>query len=443
MKSIRFLGASGCVTGSSFLLTGSKGTRLLIDCGMFQGTHEIEEQNRLPFTFDLASVNAVLLTHAHLDHCGRLPMLVKEGYEGAIYATKPTIDIAHISLLDSSNISKNDTDKIPLYTKDDVNRTYNLFKPVSYAKSFTIGEFTVTYHDAGHILGSASIEIFDNTSRIIFSGDLGNTPQDLIRPTSYIQRGDFIVMESTYGDRLHKKEDVNAILSDEINKAEHLGSVLLIPAFSIERTQEILHRLHHLKMDHKIGKQTPVFLDSPMAIAVTEVMKHYRPLYNEELLHDIDPFDFPHLRITKTSKESKAIEEVEGVKVIIAGSGMMSGGRILHHLKLYASNPENRICIVGYQAVETLGRKVEMKEPTIVIDKETVSLKASVVKIDSLSSHADQNNLLVWLGKIKGTKKVFLVHGENEARKALKNKIQSALHIDEIILPDKNEELSL
>lgn len=444
MRSIRFLGASGEVTGSGFILTGTNNQRVLVDFGMFQGTQETEEQNRYPLTFDVENISGVLLTHAHLDHCGRLPILTKTGYRGKIFATKPTIDIATISLLDSAHISKNENSKIPLYTEKDVHQTVSLFEPVSYNKAFRLGEFTVIYHDAGHILGSSSIEVFDNNAnRIVLSGDLGNSPQDLIKPTSYILKADYVVMESTYGDKVHVKEDVQSILQKEINTVEENDATLLIPAFSIERTQEILHRIHHLKKEKKVHIDTPVFLDSPMAIAVTNVMKHYRPLYNQELLHDENPFDFPGFVTTKTVIESKMIEKTNGVKVIIAGSGMMSGGRILGHLKLYGSIASTRICIVGYQAVETLGRKVEEKEKHIVINNQTLTINATVTKIESLSSHADQPKLLTWLRKIKGVKKVFLVHGENKSRDVLKERIQKDIGIKNIILPDKNEELIL
>ena len=444
MKNIRFLGASGVVTGSSSLLTGSNGIRVLIDFGMFQGIKKIEEQNHFSLPFDPKSIQAVFLTHAHLDHCGRLPVLIKKGYSGKIYTTKPTIDIAHISLLDSAKIAQNDKDDISLYTKEDVYKTYDRFEPVSYGKSFRVGEFTAMYHDAGHILGSSCIEIFDeNSNRIVFSGDLGNTPQDIIKPTSYISKADYVVMESTYGDRTHAKEDVQSILQNEINIVEKDESILLIPAFSIERTQEILHRIYHLKKDKKVNNNTPVFLDSPMAIAVTGVFKHYRNSYNQELLKDERPFEFPGLRLTKTFEESKAIEKVEGAKVIIAGSGMMSGGRILKHLKLYASNSSTRICIVGYQAIDTLGRKIEDKAKHVVIDNQTVSINATVTKIESLSSHADQPKLLKWLKHISRVKRVFLVHGENSAREILRDKIIKQLSIDDIKLPDKNEEYSL
>lgn len=444
MKNLRFLGASGVVTGSSILLTGSSGDRILIDFGMFQGIKKIEEQNHFPLSFDPKSIGAVFLTHAHLDHCGRLPVLIKNGYSGKIYATKPTIDIAHISLLDSAKIAQNEKGDTPLYTREDVNKTYDRFEPVSYDKSFRAGEFTVMYHDAGHILGSSYIEIFDeNSNRIVFSGDLGNTPQDLIKPTSYISKADYVVMESTYGDRTHTREDVQSILQNEINIVEKDKAILLIPAFSIERTQEILHRIYHLKKDKKVDTNTPVFLDSPMAIAVTDVFKHYRNLYNQELLKDERPFDFPGLHLTKTVDESKTIEKVEGAKVIIAGSGMMSGGRILKHLKLYASNSSTRICIVGYQAVDTLGRKVEEKAKHVIIDNQSVSVNATVTKIESLSSHADQPKLLEWLKHISRVKRVFLVHGEDSAREILRDKIIKQLSIDDIKLPLKNEEYSL
>ena len=310
---------------------------------------------------------------------------------------------------------------------------------VKYNESFSIGAWKIIFRDAGHILGSASIELRDaGLQSIIFSGDLGNSPQDLIAPTKYITQGTTVVMESTYGDSTHPQEDASAILQEEINAIEKTHGTLLIPAFSIERTQEILHRIGHLKKDGKINTATPIFLDSPMATKVTEIFKNYPDLYNLELSKDNSPFDFPNLTYTKTIEESKAILNVKNPKVIIAGSGMMSGGRILHHLKNYISLPTSRLLIVGYQAVGTLGREIEDGAKQVTIYDEQLSVQAKIKKIDSLSSHADQRKLLLWLHKIKGVKQVFLVHGEERQRENLARKIQTDLRIQNIIMPIKD-----
>ena len=443
MKKIQFLGAtSGEVTGSSYLLTGAAGDTLLIDLGMYQGVPKTQQLNFLPLSFDPSKLTGVLLTHAHLDHCGRLPLLVKNGFTGTIYTTPATRDITYVSLLDCAAIAQNDKSDMVLYTEEEVHQTMACMKSIEYNTPTTIGKFSVVFRDAGHILGSASIEISTKTPRphtVVFSGDLGNTPQDLIRETYLIDHADAVVMESTYGDSTHPPEDVPGILQKEINAVENTGATLLIPAFSIQRTQELLHRIGHLKADSKVNADTPVFLDSPMAIKVTEIFKNYPQLYNEELSKDTQPFDFPGLKQTETVAESKRILEVPGAKVIISGSGMMSGGRIIYHLKNYISDSATRLLIGGYQAADTLGRIIEEGAKHIRIHDDTVQVNAIITKIESLSSHADQPKLLDWLRHIKGVKKVFLTHGENPQREALAGKIKSEMGIDDVLLPAKDQ----
>jgi metallo-beta-lactamase family protein len=439
MAQIKFLGASGSVTGSCYLLTGDHGSQILVDLGIFQGTNETEILNSQPLQFNVRELKAVILTHAHLDHCGRLPLLVKNGYTGPIYMTGPTADIAQISLLDSAQIALENPDRPALYTPDDVRKVIQLFKLVQYDAPFIIGEYSLTFRDAGHILGSASVEISESGNTVVFSGDLGNTPEDLIQPTENIAAAGTVLIESTYGGSVHPAEDVYASLKKQINLITASGGTLLIPAFSIERTQEILHQIGHLKESGDIPAQIPIYLDSPMAIEVTEIFKKYPNLYSSELAHDPHPFDFSGLICTKKSEDSKKIVHVSGPKVIIAGSGMMSGGRIMHHLKNYISQPTTEILIVGYQAVGTLGRDIETGVSEVVIYKEKLPVKASVTKLESLSSHADQPRLLAWLKNIQGVKQVFIVHGENDQRQALAEVIKSQLGISNISLPVLNE----
>jgi metallo-beta-lactamase family protein len=323
-----------------------------------------------------------------------------------------------------------------------VEKTVQSFEMVQYDQAFTLGEFTVTYRNAGHILGSASIEITDtgaNPQTIVFSGDLGNTPEDLIQPTENITAAGTVLIESTYGGSVHPNEDIVAVLKQEINAVENTGGVLIIPAFSVERTQEILHQIGHLKQNSDIKAQTPVYLDSPMAIEVTEIFKKYPNLYNPELAHDRNPFDFPGLICTKKSEDSKKIVEYRGAKVIIAGSGMMSGGRVMHHLRNYISDPNTHILIVGYQAVGTLGREIESGVSDIIIYKEHLSVNAVVTKLESLSSHADQPKLINWLKNIRGINTVYIIHGEEPQRQALAEKIKSDLGISNVILPELDE----
>lgn len=441
MKKVKFLGAAGGVTGSCILLTGDN-SNLLIDLGMFQGIDDKGGANSAPLQFNVNDIEAVLVTHAHLDHCGRLPLLIKNGYNGKIYTTEATKAIVHVSLLDSAGIAQEGG--LPLYTEKDVEDLISLIETVSYDDPFNIGEFTITFRNAGHILGSSSIEIRDkNQQTIVFSGDLGNTPEDLIPPTEYINKADFVVMESTYGDSTHPNADPSEIIQKEMNTVEQSGATLLIPAFSIERTQEVMHIIGQLKSENRVRNNTPVFLDSPLATEVTEIFKKFPDLYNKELSKEKSPFNFPGLAIIQSIKESKDILEVHGSKVIIAGSGMMTGGRILHHLQNYISIPSTHLLIVGYQGEDTLGREIENGAKEIQINNEYIPVKATVISMDSLSSHADQPKLLTWLKHIEGVKKVFIDHGDENQRQTLAEKIKSEIGIQEVVLPVVDQEYDL
>lgn len=439
MKKVQFLGAAGGVTGSSFLLTGNNNDTVLVDLGMFQGEDDIEDRNFLSLPFDVSKLGAVFVTHAHLDHCGRLPFLVKQGFTGKIYATAPTKDIVTIALLDSAGIAQEKTGPL-IYTKEEVLEVCDLIIPVSYDMPINIGSFSITFRNAGHILGSSCIEITEGFKTIVFSGDLGNTFDSLIQPKRCISKANFVVMESTYGDKLHPIENPEDILQQEIKEIGKTGGTLLIPAFSIERSQEIIHRLSHLRKDNKISNSIPVFLDSPMAIEVLEIFKKYPKLYSNELSRDKSPFAFPNLLLTATAQKSKSILGTKGAKIIIAGSGMMSGGRILHHIYNYISNPKTRMLIVGYQAIGTLGRKILSGAKQITMQGKQLPVRATITDLKSLSSHADQQELLHWLKSIAGVEKVFLVHGEQTQRAVLSEKIRTETSIKNITLPKINEE---
>ena len=445
MKNIQFLGAAGGVTGSGFLLTGDDGQKILVDLGIFQGIDNKDDLNSSPLSFDAEKLQSVLLTHAHLDHCGRLPFLAREGFKGTIYATEPTKMITEISLLDSVKVTQEERGKA-LFTEEEVEEVCNQIKVINYDTAFTFDNWKIIFRNAGHILGAASIEISQpnlNPQIIIFSGDLGDNPQDLIKPVEYIDRGEIIVMETTYGGSIHPEENFLNILQEEINIIEKTKGVLLIPAFSIERTQQIIHKIDFLKGNNKIKMDLPVFLDSPMAIKVTEVFKKYPNLYNAKIILDDDPFNFPNFICTKTVNESKNILNSPNPKIIIAGSGMMAGGRILYHLKDYLPSPLTRLLIVGYQAPGTLGREIEEGAKKIDIFGQKVEIKATIKKIESLSSHADQPHLLKWLKNIKDVKKVFLVHGENKQRSIFKEKIKEESKLANVFLPNKNEIFNL
>jgi len=445
MPKIKFMGSAGMVTGSNFLITSENENKILIDFGMFQGTTDKEELNYDKLGFDPAGIKGVFLTHAHLDHCGRLPLLIKGGYKGKIYMTPPTMAIVEIILNDAAGIQAEDVKHIPLYNLDDVYKTIQAIETVEYGKEVVIENFIVNFKDAGHILGASSIIVKDTLSKktFVFSGDLGNTPQDIVRPTELIDSADVVVMETTYGSRAHPNDEPSLILQEEINKIEKRGGVLLIPAFSVERTQEILHRINHLKSENKIRSDTPVFLDSPMGIRTTTVFRQYKDYYNDELIsHSDDPFRFEGLVITEDSRDSREILKANEPKVIIAGSGMMSGGRILYHALNYIDRSDTTVLFVGYQAEGTLGRKILGGARKARIKEKNINIKASTREIKSLSSHADQGKLLNWILHIKGVQKVFLVHGEDVERNDFANILKSKSKL-EIYMPKINEEFEV
>ncbi len=447
---IKFLGAAGTVTGSSYALTSGSGESILIDLGMFQGPPAIDALNYYPFEYDCKKLIGAVLTHAHLDHCGRLPILLPKGFQGNIWMTPSTADLTEISLLDSANIAKNGRNKI-LFDKKLVIQTVRRFKTIDYRIPFQIGPFTIMFRDAGHILGSASVEIEDTQAdseirKIIFSGDLGNSPEDLLHPTELLENADAVVMESTYGDSIHSKQEPAEILQSEINMVEKTGGALLIPAFALERTQELLHLLMHLKKEGKIQAETPVFLDSPMAEKATDVYTNYRELFNEHTQKDIDEgsiFGFPGLEVLLRMEQSNAIHRLSGAKVIIAGAGMMTGGRILSHAQYYLSRESTRLLIVGYQGEGTLGRALLEGNREITIEKTSIMVKASVNSTSTMSSHADQKQLIDWLTHIKNVKKVILTHGEEIPRAVLAKKISEDLNISDVALPQLHQEITL
>ena len=436
---ITFLGAAGTVTGSSFLLENET-NKILVDMGMFQGNAETENLNYAPLHFDPKQIKNVFLTHAHLDHCGRLPLLAKHGFEGKVYMTEATKKLMTIVLLDSANIFEKDFSRPDIYSKEDIEKLVSRIETVVYDKAINIDNYEVVFKDAGHILGSSSIQIRDTKSNksIVFSGDLGNTPEDIVKPTEYFDHADYVVMESTYGDKVHSNEVPNEVIQKEINTIENSGGTLLIPSFSIEKTQEVLHIIDHLKMENKVKLETKVFLDSPMGEKATIIYKQFEDLYNSEMAEHTknnDPFSFQGLKIIENAMESKNIKSQQGPKVIIAGSGMMSGGRIANHAIDFLPSNSTRVLIVGFQAVGTPGRAIEVGAKIVEIYGQNIVVKANVTSIHSMSSHADQPKLLNWIGKIKGINKVFLVHGEDEPRKVLAKKIEAKGYCQNIDLP--------
>lgn len=448
---IKFLGAAGTVTGSSYVLTSGSGRSILIDLGLFLGNHELDALNYNSYDYDCSELSGAVLTHAHLDHCGRLPILLPAGYKGNIWMTSPTRDLTELSLLDSAKIAKNEHRKNALFDKQLAEETFTRFQLMDYRTPTTIADFTVTMRDAGHILGSASLEIVDNQAdssirKIVFSGDLGNSPEDLLQQTEFIDDADTVVMESTYGDRLHPDAAPTDMLLSEIKSVQASGGTLLIPAFAMDRTQELLHMIMHMKKAGIIPATLPVYVDSPMANRSTEIYERYPKVFNAHVQEDLAAgriFKFPGFQVIEKSGQSHTLHKLPGPKVIIAGSGMMTGGRILGHAAHYLPIATTRLFIVGYQGEETLGRDILEGSKRVIIDKVPIDIHATVSSTQSMSSHGDQKQLIKWLAHIKNVKKVFLTHGEDGPRAALKEKIAQDVGIGDVTMPALNQEFAI
>jgi metallo-beta-lactamase family protein len=437
---IRFLGAAREVTGSLYLVETAT-TKILVDCGMHQGCNTCDVKNIVDFPFDPKEIDAVLLTHAHLDHSGRMPKLVKNGFKGKIYATPPTLKLAMLVIEDAQHIMEEDYERegTPvLYSKDDVHKTEDFFEAVDYSRDVTIGDLVCRPRDAGHIFGSAFWEVRQvNGPSAAFSGDLGNRGSKILRPTAQLSAVDALIIESTYGNRIHEDESTReSKLMDILKRTIEKKGVLVIPAFSIDRTQQILFELNHL-IEKGIVPQIDIYLDSPMAIKATDVMKEYPQYYNKEA-RDLaasgdDLFDFPGLHLTKTRDESKLINDALRPKVIIAGSGMMNGGRIQHHLVRYLTDPNSTVLIVGYQAEGTLGRELHDGKKVVRVLQETVTVKATVMSIGAYSAHADQAKLVSWIQEAEALPKhIYCTHGEEGAAVALATRIKQHFGIEAV-----------
>ena len=438
-----FYGAAGEVTGSNHQLLGA-GANILIDCGFFQGIKMCDDKNNKPFAYDVASVDALFVTHAHLDHIGRIPKLLNEGFKGKIYSTPPTREIAQLMLEDTINViareAKADGHE-PLYGKDAVEKAMKHWETIPYGKEVVIGEFHICFRDAGHILGSAMLEISHNGKKLVYSGDLGNSPAPLLHDTALLSGIDYLIMEAVYGDRLHEdRAERSSLLRATIEDTIKKGGVLMIPAFSVERTQDLLVELNDLVESKKIP-EIPVFLDSPLAIKVTKVYEENKSYFNKETSAAIrggdDIFKFPRLRFTERTEDSIAIKGVPAPKIIIAGSGMSNGGRILHHEKNYLSDPNNTLLIIGYQAVGTMGRALQEGVKVVKIFNEDVPVNAKIVNIGGYSAHKDMNALLEFVDTMRGTlKKIFVVHAEPGAALFFSQRVRDYLALDTVIPKD-------
>lgn len=435
------------VTGSCYFLTGEK-TGVMIDYGMFQGKLEETGLNTIKPDIDFDKLTAVVLTHAHLDHCGRLPLLLKYGFRGPIFMTEATKALTELVLYDSAKIAKEEELKGVLFTDEDVEKIMKQSQLVEYDKPFMVGEFEVTLLDAGHILGSASVLIRDVKSGklISFSGDLGNTPEPLLEPTHWVKKADVAIVESTYGDEIHESRDEVEELAAIVAEAETEKGTVIIPSFSLQRSQEILYIFDQLKKQGKMAAETPVFLDSPMAIKATEIFRDFPELYNRKLQTQAktdDPFDFPSLVLCDTIEKSRQIKNLMGTKIIVAGSGMMTGGRVLHHVISFLGDPKTQLVFVGYQADGTMGRQIKDGADTVNIWGNLITVKAKIKEIKTMSSHADQGQILTWLGKMEGLSHVILTHGEELPRLVLAEKVRQEFPGVKIDTPMLHNEIDI
>ncbi len=446
---ITFCGGTGSVTGANFLFEYD-GKKILIDCGLNQGTKFADEINWEPFPYDPKEIDILFITHAHVDHIGRIPKLIKEGFAGKIYSTPPTKALVYPMLMDTMGVlDKNSkVDVSDMYTEEIINKALSMWEELGYHSKMQITEsLNVELFNAGHILGSAMFLFNFGGKTILFTGDLGNSPSPILPDTEPVKNVNYIVMESVYGDRLHEsRDDRQKLLEQTIEDNYKRKGVLLIPTFSLERSQELLFELNEL-VEHQRIPTMPILFDSPLAIHLTDVFKKYKDYFNETaqkaMIHDKYIFDFPGLRSTLHSDESKLIKEVPNPKVIIAGSGMSNGGRIIHHERNYLPDPNNTILLTGYQSAGTLGRLIQEGVKTVRISGVDVTVRAHVVTIFAYSGHKDAYGLLNFVEDAgENLKKVFVVMGEPKSAMALTQKIKDNFGIS-AYAPERGESVLL
>ncbi len=442
---VSFHGAAGEVTGSMHQVEAA-GKRLVIDCGMIQGSPEAEARNAEPFPFQPSTLDALIVSHAHIDHIGRIPLLVKRGFSGPIYAQNATADLMSIMLLDAAGIAEGEAmranrgrshgqpEAVPLYTKDDVRAAMQRVEPIAYnTRTELFPGVDICFHDAGHILGSSCVEMWGDGRKLVFSGDLGPQGTPILRDPAVIAEADLVLMESTYGDRLHRdRTDTIQELGRILDDAWHSGGCVLIPAFAVGRSQELLYWFAKHWDDWTMSRWQ-IFLDSPMAAKVVDVYDRHQALFDENAKQvwrkRPNPFKLPNLHITETVDESMAINRIERGAIVIAGSGMANAGRILHHLKHRLDRRETHVLFVGYQAEGTTGRRLVDGAKWVRIHGHDVRVNAHRHTVGGLSAHTDQRGLMDWYGQFTARPPLALVHGEDKAREALAGKLGEAYGI--------------
>ena len=468
---ISFLGAAKIVTGSNYFIE-TKNTKFLIDCGMFQGSKSINRMNYEPFSFNPEEIDFMVLSHAHIDHSGRIPKLIKKGFKGDVYSTKATADLCSIMLPDSGHIQEMENEwdnrkrrrsggklRQPLYTVKEAEESLRYFKPVLYDQKIELNqEVTLRFRDAGHILGSSIIELWIKEGegkeiKLVFSGDLGRRDRPILKDPYLVDEADYLIVESTYGNKLHHpSEDDTKELISIINATVKRGGNVVIPSFAVERAQDIIYELNkyytaYIKTEDRDFLSVPVYVDSPLTVSATEIFLRNPDCFDEDTLNLINignnPLDFRNLRFTRTVEESRQLNISKESKVIISASGMCTAGRIKHHLKHNLWRKESSIVFVGYQAQGTLGRRIKEGEKVVKIFGEEIQVNAEICSLEGFSGHADREGIIQWIKSFKNKpQKIFVVHGEEQAAEEVSRKIEEELKIKTYI-PELGESLSV
>lgn len=450
---LTFLGATGTVTGSKYLLK-SGNRQILVDCGLFQGLKQLRLRNWAKLPINPAKIDTVILTHAHIDHSGYLPLLVKNGFSGKVYCSEATADLCKIMLPDSAHLQEEEAEyanrrgfskhspALPLYTKEDAEKALTLFVPIRFEQDVDLGDdLTLRLSPNGHILGSAFVRLNNQQTSVLFSGDIGRANNILMRPPVHIKQADYLLIESTYGNRLHHDEDPKIKLAAIINKTVKRNGVVVIPVFAVGRAQELLYYIHLLKASGAIASDIPVYLNSPMAVDATEIFNHHQGEHRLSVNECRALFNNAHM--VNSVEQSKALNETKGPMIILSASGMASGGRVVHHLKAFAPNAKNTILFVGFQAAGTRGAAMLDGAESIKIHGEYVPIRADVQLLSNLSAHADYAETLDWLSGFESPpKKTFIVHGEPTAADAMRHHIEEKLHW-QVIMPEYLQTVTL